>query len=71
MPKRKLTEEELHQRNIELAENVCRLEDCRERKSTLNAEVNKEIKYYAEIVVRLAQEINAGEITEDPQGKLL
>ncbi len=70
MKTRKLTEQEIHQRNCELAENVCKREECLSRKADFLATTNKEIKYYSELIVRVAQEVNAGEIYEDPQGKL-
>ena len=70
MAMRKLTQAELDQRSAELAENVCKLAEAKDRKSTLNAQLNKEIRYYNEIANKIAQEINAGEIEYDPQQRL-
>lgn len=70
MKTRKLTEQEIHVRNLELAENVCKREEALGRKANFLATTNREIKYYAELIVKIAQEVNAGEVYEDPQGKL-
>jgi len=71
MPTRKLTEDELHQRNLELAEHVCSLEEAKQNKRQITGELNKEIKYHSELATRIAQEVNSGVIEVDPQGKLL
>ncbi len=70
MVMRKLTPVEIDQRSLELAENVCRLAEARDRKATLSAQLNKEIRYYNEVITKIAQEINAGEIEYDPQQRL-
>ena len=70
MAMRKLTPAEIDQRSAELAESVCKLAETKDRKSTLNAQLNKEIRYYNEIVNKIAQEINAGEVEFDPQQRL-
>jgi hypothetical protein len=67
---RKLTPVEIDQRSTELAEMCCRLAEARDRKSTLSAQLNKEIRYYSEVITKIAQEINAGEIEYDPQQRL-
>ena len=70
MVMRKLTPAEIDQRSAELAEMCCKLAEAKDRKSTLSAQLNKEIRYYSEVITKIAQEINAGEIEYDPQQRL-
>ncbi len=63
---RKLTEEELHQRNVALAELVCKREEELARKSEVVKEIGKVVRYLNDQIVQIAQEINLGEIEDNP-----
>jgi hypothetical protein len=66
---RKLSDIEINERCIELAEHIGALEELNMRKATVTAQLRKDIKYHHEIVVRVSQEINSEEI-DDTQGAL-
>ena len=71
MTTRKLTAKELESASAGLADIVCRLEDAKQRKATLTAEINREMKLHQALILKLAQEVNSGEVEVDPQGQLL
>lgn len=64
-----MTDQEVNQKSIELAQVVCELEECLMRKKNFNANVAKEIRSCKDRMTELAQELNADEISksaEDP-----
>jgi hypothetical protein len=70
MAPRELTENEIMQRNQELAEFVCKRIEALQRKADFQAAIRKEIRHYDGMIDQLAQEINAGHIEEEAQRSL-
>jgi hypothetical protein len=60
----KLTEHEVNQKSLELAEVVCELEDCQQRKKDFSAMIGKEIRSCKDRMSELAQELNDDAITK-------